>query len=106
MAPPLRPHNPIPNFTNSSFAPFDTDSLFRSHHSETTANLDPFDDVFCVGKGDLSSNSVNLLVLCVVVLFVVVLAVPDESIKRLWDEAHKEEQPARRFTNLGFLWLL
>ncbi|KAL9274835.1 Auxilin-related protein [Drosera capensis] len=58
MAPPLRPHNPNPNFTNSSSAPFDTDSLFRSHHSETTANPDPFDVVFGVGKGN--SNSVNL----------------------------------------------
>ncbi|KAL9254254.1 Auxilin-related protein [Drosera capensis] len=58
MAPPLRPHNPNPNFTNSSSAPVDTDSLFRSHHSETTANPDPFEDVFGVGKGN--SNSVNL----------------------------------------------
>ncbi|GAB2213681.1 hypothetical protein Droror1_Dr00017994 [Drosera rotundifolia] len=60
MAPPLRPHNPNNNFTNSSSSPFDTDSLFRSHHSETTANPDPFDDIFGVKKWNSSSNSVNL----------------------------------------------
>ncbi|GAB2229137.1 hypothetical protein Droror1_Dr00023272 [Drosera rotundifolia] len=50
----------------------------------------------------ISMRSVNsFLVLCVVVLFAAVSAVPDESVERLWDEAHKEEQPARRFTNLG-----
>ncbi|GAB2259333.1 hypothetical protein Droror1_Dr00027473 [Drosera rotundifolia] len=46
--------------SSSSSAPFDTDSLFQSHHSETTANPDPFDGVFDVGKGNSSSNLVNL----------------------------------------------
>ncbi|GAB2234112.1 hypothetical protein Droror1_Dr00003349 [Drosera rotundifolia] len=45
---------------SSSSAPFDTDSLFQSQHSKTTANPDPFDDVFGVEKGNSSSNSVNL----------------------------------------------
>ncbi|GAB2210715.1 hypothetical protein Droror1_Dr00015998 [Drosera rotundifolia] len=67
----------------------------------TTANPNPFDDIFDVGKRNSSLNSVNLLVLCVVLLFAAVSAVPDESVKRFWDEAHKEEDPARRFTNLG-----
>ncbi|GAB2233218.1 hypothetical protein Droror1_Dr00002437, partial [Drosera rotundifolia] len=101
MAPPLCPHNPNPNFTYSSSAHIDTNSLFQFHHSETTANPDPFDDVFGVEKGNSSLNSVNLLVLCIVLLFAAVSGVPDDSVERLWDEAHKEEQPARQFTNLG-----